>query len=110
MNQPRVAGSYERIKFKEMLDKEPGLRYICFPIDHFWTDGPNGSHLCIVYPVAGPRASRLFDIFPTGQRKIARTIAHRVVQAMAALHSHGICHGGWSSTYLLVRFLSLTHT
>jgi serine/threonine-protein kinase SRPK3 len=29
------------------------------PREHFWHDGPNGRHLCLVLPVLGPRASTL---------------------------------------------------
>ena len=31
---------------------------ICLPLGDFRIDGPNGTHICIVYPVLGPRVSR----------------------------------------------------
>lgn len=29
--------------------------FFCLPLDQFRVQGPNGSHMCFVYPVAGPR-------------------------------------------------------
>lgn len=44
----------EQLK-KTMVASETGP--ICAPLRHFKTDGPNGSHLCFVYPVLGPKVS-----------------------------------------------------
>lgn len=48
-------------KLKEVgVDREVGGKYICLPLDQFRIDGPSGSHLCFVYPVARPRVSSIF--------------------------------------------------
>jgi serine/threonine protein kinase len=81
-------------KLKEAgLDQEVGGKYICLPLDQFKIDGPNGSHLCFVYPVAGPRVSRMVSESEDPDR-LLRDICLQVTQAVAALHSRGICHGG----------------
>jgi hypothetical protein len=42
-------------KFKgKGLYREIGGKHICLPLDQFQIDGPNGLHLCFVYPVLGP--------------------------------------------------------
>lgn len=67
---------------------------ICFPLDQFKVHGPNGEHLCFVYPLLGPKASvGLFGSHYDAD-KILRAICFKVVQAVAFLHSHEICHGG----------------
>ena len=81
-------------KFREMgLDKEVGGDFICLPLEQFRIDGPNESHICFAYPVLGPRVSCVLQDFENPD-KVLRGIALQAVQAMAALHSHGICHGG----------------
>ncbi|EGX95221.1 protein kinase, putative [Cordyceps militaris CM01] len=36
------------------VDKQPGAHLLCFPLRDFRQTGPNGTHICIVYPVLGP--------------------------------------------------------
>jgi serine/threonine protein kinase len=68
-------------------------KHICLPLDQFRIEGSNGSHLCFVYPVAGPRVSLIAQQFEDPDR-ILRKMARQATEVMAALHSHGICHGG----------------
>jgi serine/threonine protein kinase len=68
-------------------------KHICLPFDQFRIEGPNGSHLCFVYPVAGPRVSLIAQQFEDPDRSL-RKMARQATEVMAALHSHGICHGG----------------
>jgi serine/threonine protein kinase len=82
------------LKLKEMrLDREVGGQYNCLPLDHFQIDGPNGSHICFVYPVLGPRVSCILKESENPEKAL-RKIAFQTVQGMVTLHSHGICHGG----------------
>lgn len=75
--------------------------YLCFPFDRFTIDGPNGSHLCFVYPVLGPRVS--YGVFRNFEdlHKILRRVCHGITAAIATLHDHGICHGGKKQCILL---------
>lgn len=74
-------------------DNSPGKPHICLPLDHFRIEGPNGSHLCFVYPVLGPPALRIPKDFAQHDASLRR-IALQSFQALATLHEHGICHGG----------------
>lgn len=67
---------------------------ICTPLRHFRTDGPNGSHLCLVYPVLGPQVSSGLLNASKDPDKTLRGICHEIATAMALLHARGICHGG----------------
>jgi serine/threonine-protein kinase SRPK3 len=87
-------GDYQELHMKEMdLDNDFRDNNICLPLNHFWINGPNGSHLCFVYPVAGPRVSYMLHQSEDPDRRL-RKVALQAVQAMAELHSLGICHGG----------------
>lgn len=68
----------------------------CLPLDRFDIKGPNGKHFVFVYPVLGPRVSRLLPIadYPNGQGEALRKISKQTTEAMALLHFIGICHGG----------------
>lgn len=80
----------------------PGRNHIRLLRDHFEIRGPNGVHTCLVFDVAGPSISELYNIprsgFPAGARRLRAHLARRVnrqlVNAVDFLHSNQICHGG----------------
>ncbi len=74
------------------LDRGDLAERFGMPLDSFAVESPNGSHFCLVYPVLGPPVSKLFHVRKPEQ--ILRNVCFQATQAMAALHSHGICHGG----------------
>ena len=81
--------------------------HLCLPIDKFDIKGPNGLHHVFVYPVLGPRAKRLLHVLNSEDPdKTFRKICFQATEAMAALHSHSVCHGGMypvlASTVLIV--------
>ncbi|KAF7159608.1 hypothetical protein CNMCM5623_004988 [Aspergillus felis] len=83
--------------------REIGLeKHICLPFDQFRIEGSNGSHLCFVYPVAGPRVSLIAQQFEDPDRSL-RKVARQATEVMAALHSHGICHGDFTPSNILLK-------
>ncbi|KAM7203589.1 Protein kinase-like domain containing protein [Naviculisporaceae sp. PSN 640] len=70
-----------------------GSEHLGFPTNHFKFDGPNGSHLCFVYPALGPRVS--YGVFRACDDlgEILRRVCHGVTAAIASLHRQGVCHG-----------------
>ncbi len=75
-------------------------------LDHFTIEGPNGSHVALVYELAGPSLRPLYGRGgqPGGHRRLqgslARKIASQASQALAYLHDSGVVHGGKPSSIL----------
>lgn len=67
---------------------------ICLPLDQFKIHGPNGTHLCFVYPVFGPKVSLGLFHASRDPDEILRSISLKIVKSIHFLHSYGICHGG----------------
>lgn len=81
----------EQLESTMVADETPP---ICIPLRQFRTDGPNGSHLCFVYPVLGPPVSSGLLNSSKDPDRTLRAICHEVTTAMTLLHARGICHGG----------------
>lgn len=56
------------------------------PFDHFWIEGPNGRHLCLVSDVVGPSITSVLVTDP-------RDILFQAAESLQFLHQHGMCHG-----------------
>lgn len=77
-----------------------GSRHVASILDLFTFEGPNGSHMCMVLPVAGPSLRSMSN--SPGQRTgtwrlradLARKIAMQATQGVSFLHSEGVAHGG----------------
>ncbi|KAI0545803.1 kinase-like domain-containing protein [Xylaria curta] len=90
------------------IDAEAAARHFCLPLDQFSIDGPNGTHHALVYPVLGPRVSKLFNKGHDDDMDITlRKVAFQVTQAMSILHTHGICHGDFRPANILTRTSNL---
>ena len=63
------------------------LEFVSSLLSHFWHDGPNGRHLCLVSPVLGPSISQMSGftcrLFPA----FAQEVAIQATRAMSYLHS-----------------------
>ena len=82
---------------KNKNSDHPGRQYIALLLDHFEINGPNGKHLCLVSEVLGPTISRLANLDKQLHGSVARKVARQFVEAVAFLHSVGVCHGGEES-------------
>jgi serine/threonine-protein kinase SRPK3 len=88
-----------------------GKPYVMSLLDHFWIDGPNGKHLCVVSEVAGTSIKQFNECpgFKSGTRrlkaKLARNVALQAAKGLAFIHFTGTVHGG---RYLLLRKESCT--
>jgi serine/threonine-protein kinase SRPK3 len=65
-------------------------------IHRFWHKGPNGNHLCLVLPLAGPRIEDYWKNHPAGGLTLAETqkMALDAATALAYLHANRFVHGG----------------
>jgi len=66
------------------------------PEDYFIEKGPNGSHLCLVYQLAGPTILSISGAMTSGRlrKDLAKKVAKQLVCAVAFLHTVGFVHGG----------------
>lgn len=75
-------------------DTEAGTNSTCVALDFFKFEGPNGTHMGIVYPVLGPYiGTSLLQHLPEPDKAL-RNICFETTQAVDFLHRHGVCHGG----------------
>lgn len=67
---------------------------------HFLVQGPNGSHLFLIFPLAGPNILSMHDSRGRGagsrrlRADLARKVAKQVAMAIYNMHCRGIVHGG----------------
>lgn len=101
-NKSHEKSSKLQLRTRKGLDfSEPGGEYIIVPHEHFWHDGPNGRHLCLVFPVRGPRVTALWQRGKfEDPAKVSRDVVLQVTQGLHFLHRNEICHGGQSSDRL----------
>lgn len=73
--------------------QNPVSTRLAVPMDHFWVEGPNGRHLCLVLPLLGPRVDLIWTKFAEPEKLLPK-IAFHASQGLRLLHEQGICHGG----------------
>lgn len=88
----RELESYQRLA-------KPGLSTFFVQLrDHFFHQGPNGSHLCLVTELLGPSLPRILEELSDKDRWLAPNIvlkiARQLLEAIQALHRAGLAHGG----------------
>ncbi|KAF9473678.1 kinase-like protein [Pholiota conissans] len=80
--------------------------------DHFTVSGPNGTHLCLVTPLAGPSiVSVLHGRICYGRiegsvrfrKDIARKTSNQIARRLALMHSAGVVHGDLTSSNILFK-------
>jgi serine/threonine-protein kinase SRPK3 len=94
---------------RELDRGEIGSRYVIQLLDHFYVEGPNGKHECLVLEFLGPSVSDVVSMRFIDRRlrgKLAKTTAQQALVGLAFLHKHGIGHGG---TVRIEPILDVTH-
>jgi serine/threonine-protein kinase SRPK3 len=99
---------------KEQIGGDPTSQYICLPLEYFVAEGPNGKHMCNVFPVSGPSIAQLAEarLGKVGlDPQEAQRASLQVTQALAFLHSRevGIGHGDLTSSNVLLDIGNLDH-
>jgi serine/threonine-protein kinase SRPK3 len=86
-----------------------GKAHVMYMLDHFWIEGPNGRHLCVVSEVAGPSIKQFNDCpgKSKGLRRlraaVARKVALQITEGLSYIHSTGTVHGGKFYGYWMLR-------
>ncbi|KAK7942992.1 uncharacterized protein PG986_012105 [Apiospora aurea] len=71
---------------------------IMLPSRHFWLQGPNGTHLCLVFPVMGPNLRSQLE----ASGETVKGVLAQAGRSLQFLHAHGICHGDFRSDNILL--------
>lgn len=71
---------------------------IMLPMRHFWLQGPNGTHLCLVFPVMGPSILSQME----ASTDTIKDVLTQAGTSLRFLHAHGICHGDFTSDNILL--------
>ncbi|KAF4976807.1 hypothetical protein FZEAL_6575 [Fusarium zealandicum] len=84
-------------------------QHLCLPQTQFRSQSPSGTRLCLVYPVLGPPVQKAAGIVDGEDDaiKVLQKISYKIVEALALLHSHHVCHGDFRPSNILLRLKSL---
>ncbi|KAL0940234.1 serine/threonine-protein kinase SRPK3 [Colletotrichum truncatum] len=99
--------------------EDPGSRHVVNLLDSFYQDGPNGSHLCLVFEPMGPSLSSVLnapvEIYdplnpPVRRFEMAKTkrILRQVLLGLRFLHDSGVVHGDLQSGNVLFALQDLS--
>ncbi|KAK8136427.1 V-type proton ATPase subunit G [Apiospora sp. TS-2023a] len=78
--------------------EEAGRHHVVIPDESFQIDGPNGTHVCFVFPVLGPSILSKLDAPETHG-----VILHQVAESLRFLHEHGVRHSDVRPQNILMR-------
>jgi serine/threonine-protein kinase SRPK3 len=81
---------------KEGDATHPGYAYISLLQDSFTHQGPNGSHLCLIFKVMGETLSTFRDWFEdrTIPTPLVQWFTTQLLQALDYAHSRSVIHTG----------------
>ncbi|KAN0116899.1 kinase-like protein [Hyaloscypha variabilis] len=90
-----------------------GKAFVMSMLDHFWIDGPNGHHLCVVSEVGGPSIKQFNECpgLTSGSRRlrgeVARKVAMQATEGLAYIHSTGTVHGDFTAANILLQLANI---
>ncbi|KAE9376472.1 kinase-like protein [Stipitochalara longipes BDJ] len=90
-----------------------GKAFVMSMLDHFWIDGPNGHHLCVVSEVGGPSIKQFNECpgLKSGSRRlrgeVARKVALQAAEGLAYIHSTGTVHGDFTAANILLQLANI---
>lgn len=80
--------------------------HVAVPIEEFWIEGPNGSHLCLIMPLLGCGVMSWRSRIHWTQEESGvepREICRQVATALIFLHKQGVCHGDFRPGNILMQ-------
>ncbi|KAK0609656.1 kinase-like domain-containing protein, partial [Bombardia bombarda] len=86
--------------FSKFGPKELEDNHIVSPLHHFFHDGPNGHHLCVVLPWLGSTLQDFNKVYAHCS-SLAKDICFQLVEAMHFLHANGLCHGDFRNSNIM---------
>ena len=78
--------------------------------EHFWIEGPNGRHLCLVFEIAGPSLAsfRYWDQWRKIRPDFVRHIGLQLAERLLALHQADVVSGDLSAGNILFRLADIS--
>ncbi|KAI2852127.1 hypothetical protein CBS147321_2583 [Aspergillus niger] len=70
----------------------PGKTHVVELLDHFYHRGPNGSHLCLVFPVMISDVQEMIVTWTPRQAGYVETMSHQILLGLDFLHRSDIVH------------------
>ena len=80
--------------------------HIAAPVEEFWVTGPNGKHLCFVMPFLGCDVGTWrwgLDWREEEPGTLSKRICHQIAKSLGFLHRHGVCHGDFRPSNILMQ-------
>ncbi|GLB05372.1 hypothetical protein AtubIFM57258_000652 [Aspergillus tubingensis] len=108
-------GSRELHNLQSLADRSQGKRsakYIVSVLDSFTHQGPNGTHLCIVFELLGPPVSKVDDYHSFGddlEMDIILRMSEQLLEAISLIHEAGMGHGDISGGNIAFNCTNLSH-
>lgn len=92
---------FEAIAFFDQFKPEQlHVHHIVKPLELFWLESPNGTHLALVLPVMGPDLRRTAKYYGHC-RSLIKDICFQLVDAMDFLHRNHYCHGDFRAENIM---------
>lgn len=86
----------------------PGRRHVVELLDHFYHEGPNGNHLCLVLPAMVSDGQAMVTTGTPHQAGYIQLLSCQILLGLDFLHQSGIVHCGKLTVQSLVsRLLTL---
>jgi serine/threonine-protein kinase SRPK3 len=81
----------------ELNSGETGSQHVMQLLNHFYVEGPNGKHECLVLEFLGPSVADVVDMVFEDERlpgTLAKSCVQQALVGLAYLHKYDIGHGG----------------
>ncbi|RAH52858.1 kinase-like protein [Aspergillus piperis CBS 112811] len=92
---------------------KPSAKYIVSVLDSFTHQGPNGTHLCIVFELLGPSVSKVVDDYHSFgddlEMDIILRMSEQLLEVISLIHEAGMGHGDISGGNIAFSCSSLSH-
>jgi serine/threonine-protein kinase SRPK3 len=82
------------LHLSESDTEHPGKGHVLQLLDHFEHQGPNGLHLCLVFPVMLSDGEVMTVRDRPRYSGYVREISKQILQGLEVIHSLGLIHGG----------------
>ncbi|RDK36420.1 kinase-like protein [Aspergillus phoenicis ATCC 13157] len=109
-------GSRELYHLNLLADRsqgKPSAKYIVSVLDSFTHEGPNGTHLCIVFELLGPSVDKVVDDYYSFgddlETDIILRMSEQLLEAVSLIHEAGMGHGDISGGNIAFGCNNLSH-